>query len=450
MAGLLDQFINLSPEQSQGLLAAAAQMLQMSGPSLRPISTGQIFGSGLSAYQGGLDAATKRKIEDEQAKQTALLNNVKLQEAQGGLQDRATSRADAERLRQFYLNRQSPASQPQLGGDQQQQPQQALPQPLSATPQQSTPGMSSMLPQAPQQAAQGQQSPYEQRMAESQALRAQGFHAQADAAEAAALKFKPEFDQTPRVGVGSDGKPFTYVMDKDGNPKVVKGVLPRDEMKLADLGGSQVAYNPYALTTNQSFSKSASPDALMTDARARDFNATKVEANNIARGEKKATADMTKASQVASFDTMLGTLSRLADHPGLKRSVGLYSALPTTPGSDSANFQAELNTFQSQAFIPMVAQLKGMGALSDAEGKKLTQAVGALDPKMGEPAFRASIGRITSEMEAARQRVSGGKSVSSAQNIPTGAANMLKMNPSLRAQFDEKYGDGAADKVLGK
>lgn len=145
----------------------------------------------------------------------------------------------------------------------------------------------------------------------------------------------------------------------------------------------------------------------MTDSRARDFNAVQVEANNIKRSEKKDVADLTKNSQVASFDTMLGTLDRLSKHPGLSRSVGLMGAMPTMPGSDSANFQAELNTFQSQAFLPMVAQLKGMGALSDAEGKKLTAAVGALDPKMGEQAFRDSVGRITSDMEAARARVSG-------------------------------------------
>lgn len=147
----------------------------------------------------------------------------------------------------------------------------------------------------------------------------------------------------------------------------------------------------------------------MTDARTREFNATKVEENNIKRDEKKATQDLTKSSQVASFDTMLGTLDRLSKHPGLSRSVGVVGALPTMPGSNSANFQAELNTFQSQAFLPMVAQLKGMGALSDAEGKKLTAAVGALDPKMGEQAFRDSVQRITEDMQAARARMTGEK-----------------------------------------
>jgi len=140
----------------------------------------------------------------------------------------------------------------------------------------------------------------------------------------------------------------------------------------------------------------------MTDARSRDQN-------DIARSDKQQIADQAKAGQVASFDTMLGTLDRLGKHPGLHRSVGVLGAFPTSPGSDSANFQAELNTFQSQAFVPMVAQLKGMGALSDAEGKKLTAAVGALDPKMGEKAFRESIARITQGMQAARDRVSGSK-----------------------------------------
>jgi hypothetical protein len=149
--------------------------------------------------------------------------------------------------------------------------------------------------------------------------------------------------------------------------------------------------------------------ADMTDARAREFNATKVEDNRIKREAKDDTANLTKASQIASFDTMLGTLDRLSKHPGLSRSVGLVGALPTVPGSDSANFQAELNTFQSQAFLPMVAQLKGMGALSDAEGKKLTAAVGALDPKMGEKAFRDSVKRITDDMDAARKRMVGTK-----------------------------------------
>lgn len=165
----------------------------------------------------------------------------------------------------------------------------------------------------------------------------------------------------------------------------------------------------------------------MADTRARDLNATRAEEAKIKREAKDDTANLTKASQIASFDTMLGTLDRLSKHPGLARSVGLVGALPTVPGSDSANFQAELNTFQSQAFLPMVAQLKGMGALSDAEGKKLTAAVGALDPKMGEKAFRDSVKRITDDMDAARKRMVGANApakLPSTRTVDVGGSQM--------------------------
>lgn len=174
----------------------------------------------------------------------------------------------------------------------------------------------------------------------------------------------------------------------------------------------------------------------LTDVWARDLNATKVEENKIKREQKDDERNLTKNSQIASFDTMLGTLDRLGKHPGLSRSVGITGAFPTMPGSDSANFQASLDTFQSQAFLPMVAQLKGMGALSDAEGKKLTQAVGELSPKMGEKAFRESVARITDDMQAARSRVSGTAQPAGKTVTRTGTVNGKKV---------VQYSDGSVD-----
>jgi hypothetical protein len=186
-------------------------------------------------------------------------------------------------------------------------------------------------------------------------------------------------------------KPTTSVLNNGGANQVIQ---------TPGLGGTPQTVMTAPITQ--------SANGKATDDRAREFNATKVEENKIKREAKDETANLTKSSQLASFDTMLGTLDRLGQHPGLARSVGAVGVFPTMPGSDSANFQAELNSFQSQAFIPMVAQLKGMGALSDAEGKKLTAAVGALDPKMGEQAFRDSVARITADMQAARGRMAGG------------------------------------------
>ncbi|EIF9564866.1 DNA transfer protein [Escherichia coli] len=117
---------------------------------------------------------------------------------------------------------------------------------------------------------------------------------------------------------------------------------------------------------------------------------------DIARADRKAAAQ----GAVDTFSTALDSLNEIEQSPGLSKAVGIRSAFPTVPGSDAANFEARLDTFKAQTFLPMVQSLKGMGALSDAEGKKLSDAVGALSPKMSEKAFRDSIGKIRNQLES--------------------------------------------------
>jgi hypothetical protein len=111
-----------------------------------------------------------------------------------------------------------------------------------------------------------------------------------------------------------------------------------------------------------------------------------------------------------SYDTAISSLNRLKKHPGLSVAVGasIQPDIPfygTVPGTDKADFNAELDTFKSQTFLPMVQNLKGMGALSDAEGKKLTDAVGALNTNMSEKAFKESLLRIEADLRKAKKRI---------------------------------------------
>ena len=115
---------------------------------------------------------------------------------------------------------------------------------------------------------------------------------------------------------------------------------------------------------------------------------------------------------VAAYQIAGETLDRLKEHPGLKEAVGVgweKTAIPfvgpVIPGTDRANFVAELESFKSQVFLPMVQNLRGMGALSDAEGKKLTAAVGALETNMSEDAFKSSIENIKKDLTNAQARV---------------------------------------------
>jgi len=122
--------------------------------------------------------------------------------------------------------------------------------------------------------------------------------------------------------------------------------------------------------------------------------------------EKQATLQSQAQGKVAAFDSALDTLNVIAAHPGKKSVVGAVTGglVSMIPGTDAAGFASQLETFKAQTFIPQVAALKGMGALSDAEGKKLTAAVGALDPKMKQKEFDAQVVKIKTSLEEAKQR----------------------------------------------
>ncbi len=140
---------------------------------------------------------------------------------------------------------------------------------------------------------------------------------------------------------------------------------------------------------------------------ARESNQLKLEELKQKQADVRQKADIARADRQAAaqgavdtFSTALDSLYEIEQSPGLSKAVGIRSAFPTVPGSDAANFEARLDTFKAQTFLPMVQSLKGMGALSDAEGKKLSDAVGALSPKMSEKAFRDSIGKIRNQLES--------------------------------------------------
>jgi hypothetical protein len=152
-------------------------------------------------------------------------------------------------------------------------------------------------------------------------------------------------------------------------------------------------------------------------------------------------AQSSKEGAIDSYNTSLQSIDRLAKHPGLKSAVGatMQPKIPfigEIPGTEKANFMAELDTFKSQTFLPMVQNLRGMGALSDAEGKKLTDAVGALNPSMSEKAFKESLNRIKADLMRAKNRI--GKSIGQpTQDIQPAT---MQQAPRSREEILKQYG----------
>jgi len=140
------------------------------------------------------------------------------------------------------------------------------------------------------------------------------------------------------------------------------------------------------------------------------------------RADKAAKEEAQKQGVVASFDSSLETLSRLASHPGKSSAVGFGGTTSSMiPGTNAAGFASQLETFKAQTFLPQVQNLKGMGALSDAEGKRLTAAVGALDQKMKPAEFDAQLRIIENDLKKARARVTGSPMPAAAVTGKSGA-----------------------------
>lgn len=89
----------------------------------------------------------------------------------------------------------------------------------------------------------------------------------------------------------------------------------------------------------------------------------------------------TKAADVESargnMDNMLNTADRILKTPmgTVGAAAGPVSSRMLTTSQDTADFEALVETLGSQSFLAQIPNIKGMGALSNAEGEKLQAAL---------------------------------------------------------------------------
>ena len=62
-----------------------------------------------------------------------------------------------------------------------------------------------------------------------------------------------------------------------------------------------------------------------------------------------------------------------------------------------------MQKLKSQSFLSSVQQMRGLGALSDAEGKKITSALAALNPAMSRSEFEKQLNIVVSTMNRAKE-----------------------------------------------
>jgi hypothetical protein len=138
----------------------------------------------------------------------------------------------------------------------------------------------------------------------------------------------------------------------------------------------------------------------------------------------------------ANMDNMLNTADRILQTPAgvIDSATGpISSRLPTTSQS-TADFEALVENLSSQSFLSQVGALKGMGALSNAEGEKLQSALQNLSLKQ-------SAGQLTKNVKEAQRIIFKAR-----QNLSTlyGMPDTIPDTPDVKTQ------GGDVDSLLKK
>lgn len=118
----------------------------------------------------------------------------------------------------------------------------------------------------------------------------------------------------------------------------------------------------------------------------------------------KAAADSLE-SEKNTLQNTLSTVQKILKSPGLSGFSGLDSFKKLIPGTEAANVNAWVEQLQSQNFLTAVEQMKGMGALSENEGKKLAGSVAAIDSSMSDDALLSELQGIEADLLKGLERI---------------------------------------------
>lgn len=227
------------------------------------------------------------------------------------------------------------------------------------------------------------------------------------------------------------GKAEATGAEADAQTKAVTAKYA-DSQALADLKKKQ--WDVRKIVADIDFQRESNRIAAMNAAANREGNALKKQELQLRLEEARRDRDDKLRAKVAdvesaasNIDNMLNTIERIKKNPSLNSVVGsmegrslypnatLGTLSPFGDGDERSDAIALIETLGSQAFLSQIPNIKGMGALSNAEGEKLQAAFQNLSRAQSEKQFRATL------EEATRLLNKGRATVSKRYGVPLGA-----------------------------
>jgi hypothetical protein len=192
-----------------------------------------------------------------------------------------------------------------------------------------------------------------------------------------------------------------YVDQKQGGQKQAK-IITGEEAKalnLDPLGTYEASYQDGQLTGVQTLKSAPSVGDVIAMEK---------------RQEEQVAKQQVAESVKAKSERMVSLMTELRDHPGFGGLFGVgYTGIP---GTESANAKVLYDQIQAQGFMEAIKDMKGMGALSNAEGEKASAAFVGINPSMSEDAALKRIDEVIKYIKEGEKRIQSGNLIETKEN----------------------------------
>lgn len=126
--------------------------------------------------------------------------------------------------------------------------------------------------------------------------------------------------------------------------------------------------------------------------------------SNLDQQIRTRTADAEGAA--GTIDSTLNTIERIKKNPSLNDVLGTINGRLPGTNNEQSDAVALIETLASQAFLSQVPSMKGQGSLSDAEGKKLSNALTNLSRVQSSDQFKDNLDEAARLLKKARVNIS--------------------------------------------
>ena len=136
-------------------------------------------------------------------------------------------------------------------------------------------------------------------------------------------------------------------------------------------------------------------------------------------GQTRVQREMAAPAEIQAGQNALALLDNIRNDPYLARGTGGTSLFNRIPGTGGYDFSNKVEQAKSGAFLTAIQQMRGLGALSNAEGSAATAAITRMDTATSEEAFKAALDDyekiVRQGIERAQSRIGGASSAPAAK-----------------------------------